>query len=99
MSKKHVSTVTCHLSPVTCHLSPTPTATASDTPLITPPIYTVDWLTKTENKKSKIKKMAQTFKKGFLVLKFYQYAFQPEVFSSLFWSPMEGTLMTHKCTL
>ena len=40
----HLLPVTCHLSPVTFHLSPTPTAT--DLPLLTPPLCTVGWYAK-----------------------------------------------------
>ena len=39
--------MSCH---VTCHLSATPTATARDPPLLTPPLCTEGWSTKTEPK-------------------------------------------------
>ena len=39
----HVWHVTCHVSHVTCHLSLTPTATATDLPLLTPSAGT-SWL-------------------------------------------------------
>ena len=39
----HMSHVICPMSHVTFHLSLTPTATATDLPLLTPPLSTVDW--------------------------------------------------------
>ena len=50
--------VTCWVSPVTCNISLTPTATATDPPIITPSLCTVGWLTKTQIQTKKIRSMS-----------------------------------------
>ena len=50
----HMSHVTCHVSHVTFHLSLTPTAT--DLPLLNPPLSTVDWFQRAESVKISLKK-------------------------------------------
>ena len=48
-----LSSVTCHLSPVICHLSPVTSnrrQQPQSLPLLTPPLCTVVWFTKTEPK-------------------------------------------------
>ena len=45
-----MSPVTCQLSPVTCHLSVTPTVTATDPSLLTPPLQSVCKDPKTQKK-------------------------------------------------
>ena len=45
----HETCVACCVSPVTCQLSLTPTLTDKDPQLLTPPLCTTGWFTKTKN--------------------------------------------------
>ena len=58
-----VSRPACCMPPVTCHLSLIPTATATDHPVVTPPLWTVGWCATTKKKRKKIQK-AKNQRKG-----------------------------------